>query len=264
MRFNTAIVAAFLVTAILAGSCKAGEVHSFNGNVDKTTSGAVLFSAFADGLRPESMQMVLNDEPDEDGRVGHLYLDLYGCDLGGVRIDRLEIEAVDVQFTPPSEWAKKGPDIENMLAVYAQTTILEKDVNAAISDAAFGDDDEHWHNITLDFRDNGVYVKGYYLATVIFKLDILLELEGRFGIVKGKQVWLEDYTMRVNRVDVPDFITERAIGNIQPIINLEEFVFPLTLETVILKEDRVTLQSRVLPKCFSGIQYNFKANTKAK
>lgn len=264
MRFHTALVAASLATAMFAGSCNAGEIHSFYGNVDRTTRGTVLFSAFADGLKPESMQMILDDEPDEDGRVGHLYLDLHGCELGGVRIDRLEIEAVDVKFTPPSDWPEKGPDIENMLAVYAQTTILEKDVNAAISDAAFGDDDEHWHDITIDFKDNGIYVKGYYLATVIFKLDILLELEGRFGIVKGKQVWLEDYTMSVNRVDVPDFITERAIGNIQPIIDLDEFVFPLTLKTVIQKDDMVTLQSVVLPKRFPGIQYDFKSRAKAK
>ena len=262
MRFKTAAVTAVLLTTILAGICQAEKVHFFNGKVEKTTRGAVLFKAFAEGLKPESMQMVLSEEPDENGKVGHLYLDLYGCDLGGVRIDRLEIEAIDMQFTPPGEWDKKGPDIESMLAVYAQATILEKDVNTAISDAAFGDDDEHWHDITLDFRDNGVYVKGYYLATVIFKLDILLELEGRFGIVKGKQVWLEDYTMKVNRVDVPDFITERAIGKIQPIINLEEFVFPLTLKTVIQKDDRVTLQSRVLPGRFSGIQYKYEAEAK--
>lgn len=262
MSSKMTAVAAALLAVLIAGSCQAGEVHNFNGKVDRTTRGAVLFDAFAEGLKPESMEMVLSDEPDENGKVGHLYLDLYGCDLGGVRIDRLEIEAVDVQFTPPCEWDEKGPDIKNMLAVYAQTIILEKDVNAAVSGDAFGDDDEHWHDINLDFRDDGVYVKGYYMATVIFRLDILLELEGRFGIVKGKQVWLEDYTMRVNRVDVPDFITERAIGRIQPIIDLEEFVFPLTLKTVIQKDDRVTLQSRVLPGRFAGIRYKFKAQAK--
>lgn len=259
MRKGTATAAAVILTAILAGTCFAGEVLSFNGSVDSTRGGGALFKAFAEGLKPESMEMVLGEEPDENGRVGHMYLDLYGCDLGGVRIDRLEIEAVDIQFTPPCDWDEKGPDIENMLAVYAQATILEKDVNAAVSDAAFGDSDGNWHDISLDFRDEGVYVRGYYLSTFLFRLDILIELEGRFGIVRGKQVWLEDYTMRVNRVDLPDFLTERAIGKIQPIINLEEFVFPLTLQTVIQKDDRVTLQSRVLPGRFQGITYKFRA-----
>lgn len=262
MRIRMAAVAAVLTMALLAGSCHAGEIYCFNGNVDKITRGSVLFNAFAEGLKPESMEMVLDGEPDENGKVGHLYLDLYGCDLGGVRMDRLEIEAVDVQFTPPCEWTEKGPDIKNMLAVYAQATMLEKDVNAAISDAAFGDDDEHWHDISLDFSENRIYAKGYYLAKVIFRLDILIELEGRFGIVKGKQIWLEDYTARVNRVDVPDFITKRAIGKIQPIIDLDEFVFPLTLKTVIQKDDRITLRSRVLPARFPGIQYKFKAEAK--
>ncbi|MDO9509469.1 MAG: hypothetical protein Q7I97_09095, partial [Thermovirgaceae bacterium] len=250
MRLRSITVIALVMTALLAGTCRAGDVYNFNGNVDKTTRGSIIFKAFTDGLKPESMEMVLDEEPDETGRARHLYLDLYGCDLGGVRIDRLEIEAIDVQFTPPCEWDESGPDIDNMLAVYAQATILEKDVNAAVAGDAFGDGDGNWHDISLDFREKGVYVKGYYLSTVLFRLDILIELEGRFGIVNGKQVWLEDYTMRVNRVDLPDFITERAIGKIQPIIDLEEFVFPLTLRTVIQKDDRITLQSRVLPGRF--------------
>ncbi|MDT8284247.1 MAG: DUF2993 domain-containing protein [Thermovirgaceae bacterium] len=261
MRLRNTTALAMLMTALLAGSAWAGNVYTFSGTLDKTTSGPVLFKAFADGLKPESIEMILDEEPDETGRVGHIYLDLYGCNLGGVRIDHLEIEAVDVKFTPPGEWGEKGPDIEKMLAVYAQATILEKDVNAAIAGDAFGDDDGNWHDISLDFRDTGVYVKGYYLSTFLLRLDILIELEGRFGIVGGKQVWLKDYTMRVNRVDIPDFLTERAISKIQPIIDLEEFIFPLTLKTVIQKDDRVTLQSRVLPSRFSGDLYKFRTDT---
>jgi hypothetical protein len=261
MRLRTVTAAAFAVITLFAGTCRAEDTcNYFNGSIEGDSCGIVLFRAFAEGLKPESMEMVLDEEPDDSGRVRHMYLDLYGCDLGGVRIDRLEIEAVDVQFTPTCEWKESGPEIENMLAVYAQAVILEKDVNEAISDEAFGDGDEHWHDISLDFRENGVYVKGYYLATVIFRLDILIELEGSFGIVGGKQVWLEDYTMKVNRVDLPDFITERAIGNIQPIIDLEDFVFPLTLKTVIQETDKVTLQSRVLPRRIEGILYKYQAD----
>ncbi len=260
MRLRNVIAAALAVIVLFAGTCLAESANHFNGCIEGDSSGTILFRAFAEGLKPESMEMILDEEPDDSGRVRHMYLDLYGCDLGGVRIDRLEIEAVDVQFTPTCEWKESGPDIENMLAVYAQAIIMEKDVNEAISDEAFGDGDEHWHDVALDFRENGVYVKGYYLANFIFRLDILIELEGHFGIVGGKQVWLEDYTMRVNRVDLPDYITERAIGKIQPIIDLEDFVFPLTLREVVQEEDRVTLRSRVLPRRIEGILYKYQAD----
>jgi len=61
-------------------------------------------------------------------------------------------------------------------------------------------------------------------------------------------------------VDLPDFITERAIGKIQPIIDLEDFVFPLTLREVVQEDDRVTLRSRVLPRRIEGILYKYQAD----
>lgn len=255
MRNPRIILAALLVILLMAGTAFAGRDHQFRGKVDGHTRGALLFKAFAEGLNPESMDMILDEEPDETGRVRHLFLDLYGCELGGVRIERLEIEAFDTDFTDPCSWESSGPDVEEMLFVNARATILEKDVNRAISDAVFGDEDGNWHNLFLDFRKNGVYASGYYTVRLLFKLDILIELEGRFGIVGGKQVWLEDYTMKVNRVDLPEVLTDRAISQIQPIIDLNEFVFPLTLKTVIQEEDRVILESRNEPERFDGIRY---------
>ncbi len=259
MRYPGSAVTAFCLVLMFTGMAFAGHGYQFNGRVDGYTRGAVLFRAFAEGLKPESMEMILDEEPDETGRVRHLYLDLYGSELGGVRIDRLEIEAFDIQFTSPCGWEESGPDIDNMLSVNARAIILEEDVNKAISDAAFGDDDGNWHSLSLDLRENGVYARGNYIVKLIVRLDILIEIEGRFGIVGGKQVWLQDYTLKVNRVDVPEILTERAIGQIQPIIDLNEFIFPLTLRSVIQKEDRVILESRSLPNPFEGFRYRYNA-----
>lgn len=255
-RIHTVILCAALIS-LAAIPAWGGQVKSFCDTVDGSGRGETLFRAFVEGLKPEQMEMTLSDEPDDTGRVRQLFLNLAGCNLGGVRIDRLEIEAIDVQFTPCDEWTEEGPDIENMLMVYARAVIRESDVNKALVSDEFGDDDGHWHDISLDLQNGGVYVKGYYLATFIFRLDILIELEGKFGIVGGKQVWLEDYSMRVNRMDVPEYLTEKAISKIQPIIDLNEFVFPLTLRTVEQKEDEVILRSRVLPAPFEGLKYVF-------
>ncbi|HCR38713.1 MAG TPA: DUF2993 domain-containing protein [Synergistaceae bacterium] len=259
MRIPRIVLAALLVLMLMAGPTFAGQDKQFRGKVDGHTRGAVLFKAFAEGLKPESVEMILDEEPDETADEPPGAVDLYGCELGGVRIERLEIEAFDTNFTGPGSWESSGPDIEDMLSVNARATILEEDVNRAISDAAFGDDDGNWHGLSLDFSNDGVYARGYYTVRLLFKLDILIELEGRFGIVGGKQVWLEDYTMKVNRVDLPEVLTDRAISQIQPIIDLNEFVFPLTLRTVIHEDDRVILESRSLPNPFDGIRYSYRA-----
>jgi hypothetical protein len=247
--------AVFFALLLLACPAFAGQTYQFKGEVNGITRGALLFKAFAEGLKPESMEMILDEEPDETGRVRRVFLDLFGCELGGVRIEQLEIEALDTQFTDPSGWASPGPEVVEMLSVNARATILEADVNRAISDAAFGDDDGNWHGLSLDFREGKVYARGYYTVRFLFTLDILIELEGRFGIVGGKQVWLEDYTMKVNRVDLPEALTDRAVSQIQPIIDLNGFIFPLTLKTVALTDDRVVLESKVLPQRFDGIRY---------
>jgi len=247
--------ALFFALLLFACPAFAAQTYQYRGEVKGFTRGAFLFKAFAEGLKPESMEMILDEEPDETGRVRRLFLDLFGCELGGVRIERLEIEALDTQFTDPSGWASPGPDVVEMLSVNARATILEGDVNRAISDAAFGDDGGNWHDLSLDFRDGEVYARGYYTVRFLFTLDILIELEGRFGIVGGKQVWLEDYTMKVNRVDLPEGLADRAVSQIQPVIDLNGFIFPLTLKTVALTNDRVVLESKALPRRFNGTRY---------
>jgi hypothetical protein len=218
-----------------------------------------LFEAFVTGLKPESAEMILDGGPDENGRVRRIYLDLTGCEMDEVRIDSLKIDAYEVIFTPPSTWDEEGPDVEEMLAVKAVARILEKDVNRALMIKQIGDDEEHWHDLSLDFRNGGIYARGYYLAKFIFRLDILLEIDGRFDIRGGREIWLDDYTIRVNRVDVPDGLAERAVSRIQPIIDLNEFPFPLTLDRIIQEDDRIVIRSRLEPKPFEGRTFTYQA-----
>jgi hypothetical protein len=218
-----------------------------------------LFEAFVSGLKPESAEMILEEGPDEKGRVRRIYLDLTGCEMDGVRIDSLRIDACEVIFTPPSTWDKQGPDVEEMLAVKAVARILEEDVNRALLIKQIGDDEEHWHDLSLDFRNGGIYARGYYLAKFIFRLDILLEIDGRFDIRRGREIWLDDYTIRVNRVDVPDGLAERAVSRIQPIIDLNEFPFPLTLDRIIQEDGRIVIRSRLEPEPFEGRTFTYQA-----
>jgi hypothetical protein len=225
---------------------------------DEEAAAQRLFDAFVSGLKPETMEMIVDGGPDENGRIRRIYLDLEGCELGGVRIESLKIDASDVTFTPPATWDEKGPDVKEMLDVKASAVILEQDVNEALLVKQFGNDDEHWHDLSLDFREGGIYARGYYLAQFIFKFDILLEMEGSFAVRHGQEIWLDDYKVRVNKVDVPDGLTQRAISRIQPVIDLGEFPFPLVLDSIIQEEDKVVIKSRLEPKPFEGRTYTFK------
>lgn len=232
--------------------------YEYGPGFEPETRGGRLLKEFVDQMQPEKIEMILDEEPDDSGRVRTIYMDLTGPLIGGVRIEKLTLDAYDVYFTPPEEWNGKEIEITDILLVHAKTSINENDINNTLAQKAFGED-EHWHDLSLDFRPEGIYAKGNYLAKFLIKLDILIEITGRFKIVHKQQIWLDDYVLKVNRVSVPEAVTERAIEKIQPVIDLSRFIFPLELHSVTQDNERIYMESRMLPEAFDGITYHYSA-----
>jgi hypothetical protein len=217
----------------------------------------MLFDAFLSGLRPESMEMILDAAPDENGRVRRIYLDLAGCRVGHIRIERLQVDAMDVTFTHPSTWDETGPDVELALLVRTKGRVCEHDVEAALRSGTFGGVEKNWQDMQLRFRNGGVYVEGY--KKVLF-LNIFFELQGRFDIRNGRELWLTDYSLRINNVNAPEGLTERTVSLIQPLIDLRTFPFPLKLKRAIQIKDYLILESRTPPEPFEGIHFRYKGS----
>ncbi len=221
-----------------------------------TGRGERLMQFFVEEFKPERARMILENEPDDDGLVREIYLEVEGCDIGGVRIDSLILRAVGVSFTPPSQWDEESPDIREILNVHATARITENDLNENLLQKQFGDDDE-WHNLQMRITPDGVYARGNYHVRVLFTLNILIEIFSKFKIVNMQQVWLDDYTLRVNRFDVPEFITDKAVSQIQPLLDLGRFIFPLRLSSIVFEDGSMTIASRVTPMPFEGIEYEY-------
>ena len=163
-----------------------------------------------------------------------------------------------VQFNEPSEWAKGNVECKDAVQIQALATILEGDINRAIEAKTFGKKDK-WHNVSLAITPQGLKGKGYYTADAkLFNLDILLEINSGLKIVKGKELWLNNPTVKANRMDVPDYITRKALTRIQPLVNLDKFPLPMTLHKVDLKQGSATLTTRTLPNALTqGLKYSY-------
>ncbi|GAB1399387.1 hypothetical protein MASR2M17_10210 [Aminivibrio sp.] len=231
------------------GICSAGG----KGAEDR---GAELLQYFLRELAPEKITMILADQPDGEGHVREIYLDLKGCVIGGVRIDTLRMDAVGVRFNPPGEWREKGIEPLEVLNAHAVARLTEYDLNENLLQKQFGDDDS-WRNLQVDIHPGGIYARGNYIAQFIFRLDILIEIFSKFKIVDMQQVWLDDYSVRVNRMDIPKFITDKAVAEIQPLLDLGKFVFPLKLHSIEYDEEAITISSRVIPEPFPGVVYSW-------
>ena len=130
------------VILILASGASA-STHASGGRGDR------LMRFFAEEFKPERVRMILEKEPKEDGLVKEIYLEVEGCDIGGVRIDSLILRAVGVSFTPPSQWEEESPDIREILNVHATARITENDLNENLLQKQFGDDRSEEHTSEL-------------------------------------------------------------------------------------------------------------------
>ena len=88
------VLAAVLVVLALAGSASAEKLLEFSGSVTGHTKGVTLFRHIVELLNPEAVEMIIDQEPDNSGKVRHIYLDVRGALVDDVRIEQLRCEAM--------------------------------------------------------------------------------------------------------------------------------------------------------------------------
>ncbi len=250
--------ACFVLFFGLLGEVQAGasEVPSSDASLN-LPAGELLFQALLKQFSPEEMTMILDEEPREDGRVRHIYMDLTGPRLGGVRIEKLAVEAWDVQFNPVVEWNRPVEDpleVKEVLHTYAEGIITEKDLNDDLLQKKFGNDND-WRDLYLDFTPQGLHAQGKYRVKLLFTFDMLIEIYGVLGLRKGQEIWLENYRFQVNKVNVPESLTRAAVEELQPLLDLGRYMFPLKLQTLEMDNEKVLLRSSILPQPFEGVRY---------
>jgi hypothetical protein len=108
---------------------------------------------------------------------------------------------------------------------------------------------------------SGLYARGTYVAKILFlHLDILIEVESGLKIVNSKELWLDGYTVRVNTLGVPDYLTKKAVDQIQPLLDLGRFPLPLRLYSVRFGEGEAVFSTRVPPESLrNAITYHYLA-----
>ena len=239
-------LALVIIALPLSSLCYADEVND-------------LLNYYVNRFNPETAELVIADRPDSTGQFSDLYMELKGVMVETLRMDRLTFRMKGVQFNAPSEWAKGNVECSSAIQIQALAQILERDINKAIEEKTFGEEDK-WHDVSMKITPKGLNGKGYYTANAgLFNLDILLEITSPLKIVKGKELWLDNPTVKVNKLDVPDYVTKKALSRIQPLVDLDRFPLPITLHKVTLQQGSAVLSTRNLPKALTeGLKYSYK------
>ena len=204
----------------------------------------------------EKGEIIVDALPDDTGRFSDIYMALTGLVVEGLRIDNVTVRMKGVQFNEPSNWKSGNVECKEAISVNAAAEIFETDINRAIAAKTFGgEDNDQWHDLSLKINPSGLSGKGYYKFGF---LDILIEIMSNLRIVKGKELWLKGPQVKINKMDLPDYVTKQALGKIQPLVSLTDFPLPLTLHKVELKNGSAVLTSRTLPKIpADGLKYTY-------
>ena len=238
----------------------AGADFEFAGKIEARDPISSLLAYYVDEFAPEELFLSVDGQPDGSGRIRDLYMDLTGVPIGGVRVDKLVFRMNDAQFNPPSEWASGNVECVDALQIYAYCLLKDDDVNRHLTGETFGGGD-HWSKISMKISPSGLYAQGTYSAKVLFvTLNILIEVDSGLKIVENKSLWLNNYNVKVNRLDVPDYITRKAVEQIQPLLDLGRFPLPIKLHSVKLEDGRAVFSTRIPPTPIQGgITYRYRA-----
>ena len=214
-----------------------------------------LLNYYVNRFNPEKALLVISDKPDKTGKFNDIYMELTGVVIEKLRLDSLIVRMRGVQFNEPKEWKKGNVQCTDALSVLATSTILESDINKSIADRTFGKGDGQWHDLMLRINPTGLSGSGYYKFSI---LDIRIDIDSRLKILKGKELWLDDPFVKVNKMDIPDYVTNKALSRIQPLVDLRRLPLPLTLHKVELKKGSAVLSSRKLPQPLTkGLKYTY-------
>ena len=231
--------------------------YSYKGKFEPVDITSQLLKFYIEKVNPESFLLIIEDEPDATGLFKNVYMDIVGCNINGVRIDKLTFQMVDIQFNNPKEWATNGIECLSALEVYATCRLLEDDINADLRERVIGSGEDKWRNLKLRISPKGLSGSGEYSVKLLFTFDILIEIESKLRIVGGQEVWLEDANLKLNRLDVPEYITNMALDQIQPLLDLKTLPFPLKLNKIVFKEKEALFETRILPNKIEGITYTY-------
>lgn len=240
---------AFLLIVPTPLSADQGNVREFQGSFTPATNGEKLLSLLVSLTDPETLELCLDAEPDDRGNVRNMYFLVNGAHVGGFRIERLAVEASFVEFTPPSQWDPEAEDpigVKNALRSNIEAVILEKDINTALSGAT----GEDWHGVSVDLKPGTISARGYYTIKNP-GLTILAEVKTGLEIRMGKELWLKDVQLTINHDEQTNVVRD-AIDEIQPVVDLRDFPFPVTLAVLSMDDQTLRISTRTAPEPFAG------------
>ncbi|MFA0889887.1 MAG: hypothetical protein ACC613_12465 [Synergistales bacterium] len=254
MRRKTGFLLAFLLILSFPLIAAGQETRTFRGNFTPASRGEELLKALVDYADPDSVEMILDGEPDEGWNVRDLFFRVRGGLFAGkIRVEDIALSASFVSLAPPSGGGKL--EVRSAMRSNIEVVLLESDVNGAIRTFT-SDKDGNWRDVSVRFvPPRNIEARGRYHVKNP-GLVILAEVDTGLAIREGREIWLEDTRLRINNAEQTATVRE-AIEKLQPVVDIRKFPFPVSLAVLNTGQGRLEIASRTRPCPFEGIVYRY-------
>jgi len=167
-----------------------------------------------------------------------------GVYLSGVRIDRLQIEAILSASDVPDEG-----DIESLASLigysWGEIELRASDINKYFK----AHETRGFSGLEVNFKPNGFRADGVFTKSLLFTWRIRLSATGNFAL-KPDGVYIEDAAIYVENMKQPGFLVNEVMERANPLIEWSEIPFKVVFRDITMTEYSATMTGN--PRDFSG------------
>lgn len=255
-------VSVLLLTCLTVSAAETTKVRELKGDFQAKTAEEKFVKALVKTLTPESLEVIFDGAPGVDGTLAKIYIGARGISAGtDYRLDSFALTGSLVKLTPPDRW--DAGDIKSFRPdkwdgfFNVEIVLTEKDAKNAIKSfiGRGGSKADKWRDLQIDFRPSTLIAKGTYHINsgmnAAFVVKTGLELRG------GKQIWLVNTDVQINRDDQTDAIREE-IRKINPPVDFSDMEIPVTLRSLSITDREIRIRTATVPQPFTGTVYRYK------
>ncbi|NLV81802.1 MAG: hypothetical protein GXZ18_02175 [Synergistaceae bacterium] len=173
-----------------------------------------------------------------------LYAKAKGVVLEGLRIDSISVFAM-MKEPPKDLTGKDAYGLADLIYLSrAEVVLLKKDVDDYTTTAI--EDVKGFTDLKVDFSTDKLSVSGTYTAKFLFTFNIRLLAKSRLGFING-DLSLVDTEFYISGVRQPEYLTNKLLEEINPLIKRSKIPFPININNIIMTKDKIVVTGKPKP-----------------
>lgn len=180
------------------------------------------------------------------GIFKRIYIEAKEAKSAGLPLNRVEIEAIDIELNPPEEWKNGKIKVLRAKNVRLSITIVEDDLNSFLREKLKEENQDGIKNAYVKIKKDKLMLAASYQVNGL-PLRFLIELSGKLKM-DGSKIILTDYDLHISGFRASDETTSKLLGRVNPLFDLKVLPFPVENALIEQSDKYITIKTAELPE----------------